>query len=167
MSMPRPVSLLLALVLGASSAGLVACGKENPHLLSSARADRLTQALDNVQAAVSDHDCATATKALARLNDQLTTLPKATDVRLREKLQEGASALADKAAKECQATTETTPTTTTTTPTTTETTTTTTPTTTQTTTTTTPTTTTTTPTTTTPTTTTTTPGNGGATPTTP
>jgi Mucin-like glycoprotein len=167
MSMTRPVPLLLALVLGAASAGLVACGKENPHLLSSARADRVNQALDDVRGAVSDHNCAGATKALARLNDQLGTLPADTDPRLRDKLREGASALATQAGKECQQT-ETTPTTTTTTPTTTTTvptTTTTTPTTT----TTTPTTTTTTPTTTTttPTPTTTTPGNGGVTPTTP
>jgi hypothetical protein len=168
MSMPRPVSLLLALVLGASAAGLVACGKENPHLFSAARSGRLTQALDQVQNAVADHNCAGARSALARLNDQINTLPADTDPRLRTQLQRGATALAPQAAKECQQT-ETTPTTTTTTPTTTETTTTTTPTTTETTTTTTPTTTTTTPTTTTttPTTTTTAPANGGATPTTP
>lgn len=169
MSMPRPVSLLLALILGAGAAGLTACGKDNPHLFSAARADRLTQALDEVQGAVSDHNCAAATRALSRLNDQLTSLPNSIDPRLRLQLQKGAVALSRQAAKECQQTDTTTTATTDTTPTTTATTTTTTPTTTQTTTTTTPTTTTTTPTTTTtvPTTTTTTPSNGGATPTTP
>ena len=167
MRMPRPLSLLLALVLGAGSAGLVACGSDNPHLLSAGRADRITQALDEVQTAVDQHNCSGAERALARLNDSLTNLPADTDPGVRQKLAEGASALAKQATQECNqtattTTTETTPTVTETTPTVTQTTTTTTPTTT----TTTPTTTT--PTTTTPTTpTTTTPGNGGATPTTP
>jgi hypothetical protein len=167
--MPRPVTLLLALALGAASAGLVACGaKTNPHLLSGGRADRITRALDEVQAAVAEHNCQGATQAVARLDDQLSNLPADTDPRLRTKLQEGATALATEADKECAQTT-TTPTTTTTVPTTTtETTTTETVPTTTTTTPTTTTTTPTTPTTTTPTTpTTTTPGNGGATPTTP
>jgi hypothetical protein len=140
--MPRPVTLLLALALGAASAGLLACGgKTNPHLLSAGRADRIDRALDEVQAAVAEHNCQGATQAVARLDDQLSSLPADTDTRVRAKLQEGATALATEAEKEC-AQTATTPTTTTTTPTT--------------------------PTTTTPTTpTTTTPGNGGATPTTP
>ena len=166
--MPRPVTLLLALTLGAGSAGLVACGgSDNPHLLSSGRADRINQSLDEVQTAIDEHNCGGAERALVRLNSALNTLPNDTDPRLRQKLSEGASRLATQAAKECQATdtttTETTPTVTETTPTTTETTPTqTTPTTTET------TPTTTTPTTTTPTTpTTTTPGSGGATPTTP
>jgi hypothetical protein len=165
--MPRPVTLLLALVLGAASAGLVACGgKDNPHLLSSGRADRIDRALDELQQAVDDHNCQGAAKAVSRLDQRLSDLPADTDPRLKAKLQEGATALAGQAEKECTAT-ETTPTTTETVPTTTTetaTTKTTPPTTT------TPTTTTTTPTTTTtiPTTpTTTTPGNGGATPTTP
>jgi hypothetical protein len=168
MRMPRPLTFLLALVLGASAAGLVACGgSDNPHLLSAGRADRIGQALDEVRAAVDDHNCQGAERALARLDDSLSSLPDDTDPQLRRKLTEGASALATQAGKECTET-DTTPTTTETTPTTTQVTTattetTTTPTTTETTTTTTPTTTT--PTTTTPTT--TEPGNGGATPTTP
>ena len=168
MRMRRPVSLLVALALGAASAGLVACGgKSNPHLLSAGRADRVNQALDEVQAAVDEHNCQGASRAVSRLDDQLSNLPADTDPRLRDNLRQGASALQREAAKECAQTTATTPTTTETTPTvTTQTQTATTPTTTETT----PTTTTTTPTTTTPTTTTpttTSPGNGGATPTTP
>ena len=169
MRMPRPVTLLLALVLGAGSAGLMACGKSNPHMLSAGRADQVNQALDEVQAAVQEHNCAGATKAVARLDSRLSDLPRDTDPQLQAALQRGAAALAKQALKECAQTnttptqTETTPTQTETTPTQTETT----PTQTETTpTTTTPTTTT--PTTTTPTTTTpTTAGNGGATPTTP
>ena len=155
MSMPRPLTLLLALVLGAGSAGLVACGgSDNPHLLSASRADRITQALDEVKTAVDEHNCSGAERALARLNDSLSNLPADTDPGVRQKLAEGATALAKQATQECNqpdttTTTETTPTVTETTPTVTQTTTTTTP-----------TTTTTTPTT-------TTPGNGGATPTTP
>jgi hypothetical protein len=165
----RAATLLLALVLGAGTAGLLGCGKENPHLLSPARADRVDRALDEVKAAVDQHNCQGAQNALHRLDEQLSTLPDDTDPQLRVQLQRGAVALTKQAAKECQET-ETTPTVTETTPTT-PTETETTPTT--------PTETTTTPTTTTPTTPTTTapttpttpppttPGNGGATPTTP
>ena len=165
----RAATLLLALTLGAGTAGLLGCGKDNPHLLSPARSDRINQALDEVKAAVDQHNCQGAQNALRRLDEQLSTLPADTDPQLRVQLQRGAVALTKQAAEECQQT-ETTPTVTETTPTTT-TETTTTPTT--------PTETTTTPTTTTPTTPTTTappttpttppttPGSGGATPTTP
>jgi hypothetical protein len=172
--MPRPVTLLLALILGGLAMGLVACGgKSNPHLFSAGRADQINKALDDVRNAVDSHDCATATSALHRLQDQIATLPHATDPRLTDRLQQGAQALAREIPVDCRQTattptvTDTTPTTTTTTTTqTTTTATTTTPTTTTQTTTTPTTTTTTTPTTTT--TTPTTPGNGGTTtPTTP
>jgi hypothetical protein len=166
----RIVTLLLALALGAGSAGLVACGgKANPHLLSAGRADRVTRALDEVRAAVDSHDCATATKALRRLQDQIAGLPNDTDPKLRQRLDEGAAALADRVPLDCRQTETTPPVTETVAPTQTETATTqtqtqttateTTPTT--------ETTTTPTTTTTTPTTTETVPGNGGATPTTP
>jgi hypothetical protein len=164
--MRRGVTLLLALVLGAGSAGIVGCGgKTNPHLLSAGRASRVQQALDEVRQAVDDHNCAGATRAVARLQQEVASLPRDTDPGLRRRLEEGTAALAQQAPVQCNET-KTTPTVTETTTIPTTTVTTTTPTTS---TTTTPTTTTTTPTTTTttPTTpTTTTPGSGGATPTT-
>jgi hypothetical protein len=161
---PRPLSLLLALVLGAACAVLVACGaKDNPHLLSPARADRLSSELDDARSAVDDGSCDAAKSAVRRLNDEVTSLPSDTDPGLRDRLQEGARNLSQRVPQDCQQTT-TTPTVTETVPTVTETTTTAT-TTTPTATTTTPTQTTTTPTTTTttPTQTTTTPDSGGST----
>ncbi|HEY3019010.1 MAG TPA: hypothetical protein VGJ32_02405 [Solirubrobacteraceae bacterium] len=166
--MRRPLTLLLALALGVACAVLVACGSSsNPHLLSSARADRLQGELDQVRDAVDAHDCEEATKGAQKLQDEVNSLPGKTDPQLVRRLQDGAANLSERAAEQCQET-ETTPTTTTeTTPTettTTETTTTeTTPTTKTTTTPTTTTTTTPTTTTTTPTPTTTTPDSGGST----
>jgi hypothetical protein len=161
---PRPLSLLLALVLGAACAGLVACGsKDNPHLFSAARADRLNSELDDVRNAVDGGDCEAATRAVQRLDDEVTSLPSDIDPQLRQRLQQGAQNLRARVPKDCQQT-DTTPTVTETTPTVTETTTTETQTTpTQTTTTPTQTTTTPTQTTTTPTETTTTPDSGGST----
>jgi hypothetical protein len=125
MRIPRPsspLSLLLALVLGAGCALLVACGSaDNPHLLSAARADRLNGELDDVRNAVDGGDCATARQAVQRLSDEVTSLPADTDPRLRRRLQEGASNLARRAVADC-ANSQTTPTVTETTPTVTETT---------------------------------------------
>jgi cell division protein FtsN len=120
---PRPLSLLLALVLGATCAGLVACGaKDNPHLLSAARADRLNGQLDDVRNAVDDGDCERAKRALRDLNDEVTSLPSDTDPGLRDRLQQGARNLAERVPADCQQT-DTTPTVTETVPTVTETTT--------------------------------------------
>jgi cell division septation protein DedD len=169
MRMRRPLTLLLALALGVACAVLVACGSSsNPHLLSSARADRLQSELDAVRDAVDAQDCEEATRTAMRLQDEVNSLPARTDPRLVKRLQDGAANLSERAVEQCQQT-ETTPTTTTTTttettpPETTTTETTTTETTPKTETETTPTTTTTTPTTTTTTPTTTSPGSGGST----
>ena len=163
---PRPLSLLLALLLGAACAGLVACGsKDNPHLLSAARADRLNSELDDVRSVVDDGDCPGAIKAVRKLSDEIASLPSDTDPLLRRNLETGAQNLARRAPQDCKDNaTETTPTVTETVPTVTETQTTETqPTETQTTTTPTQTTTTPTQTTTTPTSTATTPDSGGST----
>lgn len=149
------VRLPLAFVLGVATAVLVACGGANKKLLPAVSADRLKNDLADISSAVSQQDCSAASRALNRFQSDLNRVPATVDVRLRERLNEGATRLAARVPIDCnQPTTSTTtvPTTTTTTPTTTTTTT--------------PTTTTTTPTTTTPTTTTTTPtttpttGNG-------
>ena len=119
---PRPLSLLLSLVLGVACAGLVACGqKDNPHLLSAARADRLNGELDDIRSSVDGGDCETATKAVRKLSDEIASLPADTDPELRQRLEEGAQNLADRAATDCKANTETTPTVTETVPTVTET----------------------------------------------
>jgi len=162
MRMRRALGLLLALASGAACAGLVACGSsDNPHLLSPARADRITSQLDKVQQAVDAHDCEAATSGVQQLEDEVTSLPRDTDPQLVQTLQDGTTNLRAKAEDECQQT-DTTPTVTETTTQETQTETTQTQTT-QTETTTTPTTTTTTPTTTTTIPTTTTPDSGGST----
>jgi hypothetical protein len=123
----RPLILLLVFVLGVASAALVACGSsDNQHLLSPARADRLQGELDDIRDAVDNHDCEVATNGARRLQDEIESLPRDTDPRLRERLQEGAANLTTRATEECQQTettttetvpTETTPTETETTPT--------------------------------------------------
>jgi hypothetical protein len=119
---PRPLSLLLALLLGAACAGLVACGaKDNPHLLSAARADRLNGELDDVRSVVDDGDCPGAIKAVRKLSDEIASLPSDTDPLLRRNLETGAQNLARQAPQDCKDNTETTPTVTETVPTVTET----------------------------------------------
>jgi hypothetical protein len=122
----RPLALVLALVLGASSAVLLACGdSENPRLIASSRADRLTGALDDVRSAVEAGDCEGADSALGRLESQISDLPARTDDRIVSRLESGLQNLREKAAQECldnqtdTTTTETTPTVTETVPTTT------------------------------------------------
>jgi hypothetical protein len=158
------VRLPLAFLLGVAAAVLVACGGSNKKLLPAVSADRLKNDLADVSQAIDQQDCSAAGNALTRLQSDLQRVPATVDRRLRQRLNEGATRLANRVPIDCKAapqtTTSTVPTTTTTTTTTTPTTTTTT--------TTTPTTTTTTPTgtTTTPTTDTTTtgPSNGGTPP---
>jgi hypothetical protein len=104
------LTLLVALALGAGSAALLGCGSsDNPHLLSQARADRISQSLDEVRAAVHEHNCGGVSSALRRLQSQIDTLPNDTDPGLRDRLKQGATSLEGQAVKEC-AQTETTPT---------------------------------------------------------
>jgi hypothetical protein len=103
-----PLSLLLALVLGAACAVLLACGSaNNPHLLSPARADRLKAELDQVRNATDSGDCQTAQRAVQRLEDEITSLPSDIDPQLRQRLQEGAQNLRARVPKDCQKTTTT------------------------------------------------------------
>src|SRR3954451_6407174 len=125
MRIPRPsspLSLLLALMLGAGCALLVACAStNNPHLLSAARADRLNGELDDVRNAVDDGDCPGAIKAVRKLSDEIASLPSDTDPALRRNLETGAQNLARRAPQDCKDNAETTPTVTETVPTVTET----------------------------------------------
>ena len=115
---PRPLSLLLALLLGASCAVLVACGsKDNPHLLSAARADRLNGELDDVRSAVDGGDCEAARQAVRKLQDEIASLPSDTDPVLRRNFERGAQNLAARAPQDCKQNTQTTPTVTETVPT--------------------------------------------------
>ncbi len=167
MTMHRyPIALLLAVVLGVLSAGLVACGNSSK-LLPAGDAAAMDNALANVSDATAAGDCAKATSALHDAQQAYASLPASVDPLLSARIRDGLAQLANTVPDQCKATSATpappvtstsTGTSTTSTPTTTTTTTTT-----PTTTTTTPTTTTTSPTTTQ--TTPTTPGNpGGASP---
>jgi hypothetical protein len=119
---PAPLSLLLALLLGAMCSVLVACGsKDNPHLLSPARADRLNGELDDARSAVDGGGCDDARQAVRRLTDEVESLPSDTDPALRRNLQQGAQNLARRAPQDCKQNTTTTPTVTETVPTVTET----------------------------------------------
>jgi hypothetical protein len=111
---------LLAFVLGLGAAGLAACGnKTNPAMIPADNASELKDHLDDVLAAIESSDCGEASRAVAQVRGDLTSLPSGTSQRLEARLKEGVERLAEQAAEECQPT-ETTqteaPTTTTITP---------------------------------------------------
>jgi hypothetical protein len=108
----HPPALLVALALGASSAGLLACGEsENPSLIASSRADQLSAALDDVQATVEAGNCEATQQALTRLEQRIGELPSRTDQALVNRLEDGAQNLRERAQTECfENQTETTPT---------------------------------------------------------
>ncbi len=154
---------LVACGTGFAVSLLAACGG-GAGLLTGDQANSLSNALDQVGAAVSSGNCAAAVNAAQAFNNAVTNLPGTVNSTLRANLSQGGSTVAVLAEHQCHQATTTTPTTTTattTTPSTTTTTPTTTPTTQPTTTTTPPTTTTATPPTTTGTTTTSSSGGGG------
>jgi hypothetical protein len=147
----RALTLLAAAVLGVTASLLVACG-DRSHLIPANDAGDLEAALDQVAAATSAGDCATARAAVDRASGVLAKLPDGVDRRLRARLRSGIANLRARVPAQCAqaatstrtqtttqtqtqttetqttptttetTTTETTPTTTDTTPTTTETT---------------------------------------------
>lgn len=134
---------LLAGVLGLATSFLVACGGD-AGLLSSNQANNLNSQLDRVSSAIDAGQCDAATSAINAFSAEVSNLPGSVSATLTRNLEQGASTVADLAAKDCQnqttsatsssttsssttTTTTSTPTTTTTTPTTTTTTTTSTP----------------------------------------
>jgi hypothetical protein len=118
----RALILLAAAVLGVCASLLVACG-DRSHLIPSGDANELDSALDQVAAATSAGDCATARQAVNRASAVLAKLPDSVDGRLRARLRSGVANLRERVPVQCAGaggatTTETTPTqTTTTTPT--------------------------------------------------
>jgi hypothetical protein len=114
----RPVVLLVALVLGAATAVLVACGSDGR--LPSSDASSLTNALDEVSADFRAGRCGDAERALAQARSVLGTLPSTVDPALRSRLSQGIDNLAQQVPASCRAaTTQSQPTETTTTDTTT------------------------------------------------
>lgn len=116
----RALTFLAAAVLGGCAALLVGCG-DRSHLIPSGDASRLDSALDQVAAATSAGDCATARQAVSRASDVLAGLPDSVDSRLRARLRAGIANLNQSVPVQCaeggsDTTTETTPTQTQTTP---------------------------------------------------
>jgi cell division protein FtsN len=121
--MRSAVPILLAAALGVVCAVLVAaCGGDDSKLIPQRDAEALKRYADRVGAAVDQADCLTAAAEVQRAQDRIAELPASVDDGLRANLEAGFQNLAQRAARECQGTTETTPTETTQTETTTETT---------------------------------------------
>ena len=100
---------LAAAALGASAAGLVACGNQNG-LLAANSGSNLEDRLASVSEAVSSGDCTRAVNASADFQTAVVHLPGSVDPRLRDRLAEGGRTLAAKAQKACHTQTETIPT---------------------------------------------------------
>jgi hypothetical protein len=97
---------LAAAALGASAAGLVACGNQNG-LLAATSGSNLEDRLAAVSDAVSSGDCNRAVDASANFQTAVVHLPKSVDPQLRDRLAEGGRTLAAKAATACKGQTET------------------------------------------------------------
>ena len=83
--MPR-----LALPLAAALAvlALAGCGRQNPRLIPQTRADALTATVDKIQSACAAGDRVTAEAAVVAANQQVSTLPRKVDSRLRANLRQ-------------------------------------------------------------------------------
>jgi len=113
MSMRSALPYLLALVLGASTAVLAACGSgsssDRKQFIPQRSADRLSSALSDVQSAVDDGNCDDAARAIVRARSVLVNLPSAVSDRLVARLRQGIDNLEKVAPNECkqnQATTQ-------------------------------------------------------------
>lgn len=111
---------LLALVLGAGTAGLAACGDDGDRdgLLRPADAQRLLDELEAARDALAGGECTTAIRAANRASSLADDLPRAVDDRLKSRIRRGLDALEQEIGPDCeeQVQTETVPTTTTTVP---------------------------------------------------
>jgi hypothetical protein len=102
----RLLPQLAALLLGAATAFLVACGDDN--LIPASDASRVQNALDEVQADFRAGNCQGAEQAVARAKGALLNLPDSVDSRLRDRLRSGVAKLAEEVPATCgQAQTQT------------------------------------------------------------
>jgi hypothetical protein len=102
----RLLPQLVALLLGAATAFLVACGDDN--LIPASDASRVQNALDEVQADFRAGNCQGAEQAVARARGALLNLPDSVDSRLRDRLRSGVAKLAEEVPATCgQAQTQT------------------------------------------------------------
>jgi hypothetical protein len=106
MSMRRLLAPLAALVLGAVSAWLVACGGSN--LIPANDASSLNSVLDQISSDYRAGHCTAATQGVAKAENALLNLPNSVDAQLRARLESGISNLRTRVPKTCtQAQTQT------------------------------------------------------------
>ena len=97
---------LVALILGAATAFLVACGDDGR--IPASDASRVDNALDEVAADFRAGNCQAAEQAVARARGALLNLPDSVDARLRARLRSGVANLSERVPATCgQAQTQT------------------------------------------------------------
>jgi len=103
----RVLPPLAALLLGAATAVLVACGGGDGRIPAS-NASSLTSALNQISSDYRAGRCVAAQRAVARAQNAVLALPDTVDARLRQRLQSGIQNLAAKVPATChQAQTQT------------------------------------------------------------
>jgi hypothetical protein len=95
----RLLPQLAALLLGAATAFLVACGDDN--LIPASDASRVQNALNEVQADYRAGRCQAAEAAVAKARGALLNLPDSVDSRLRDRLRAGVAKLAEEVPATC------------------------------------------------------------------
>ena len=99
----RVLPPLAALLLGAATALLVACGGGDGRIPAS-DASSLTSALNQISADYRAGHCVAAQRAVAKAQNALLALPDTVDARLRQRLQSGIQNLAAKVPATCSQT---------------------------------------------------------------
>jgi hypothetical protein len=95
----RLLPQLAALLLGAATAFLVACGNDN--LIPASDASRVQNALNEVEADYRAGKCQAAEQAVARAKGALLNLPDSVDSRLRDRLSSGVAKLGEEVPATC------------------------------------------------------------------
>jgi hypothetical protein len=97
----RLLPLLAASLLGASSAGLVACGGGGE--IPSKDASSLERTLDTVASEARAGNCTAAQDAVAKARGVVVNLPDSVNARLRARLNDGLANLTKRVSVQCQA----------------------------------------------------------------
>jgi hypothetical protein len=95
----RLLPQLAALLLGAATAFLVACGDDN--LIPPSDASRVQNALNEVEADYRAGRCQAAEAAIAKARGALLNLPDSVDSRLRDRLRSGVAKLGEEVPATC------------------------------------------------------------------
>jgi hypothetical protein len=99
----RVLPPLAALLLGAATALLVACGGSDGRIPAS-NASSLTSALNQISSDYRAGHCVAAQRAVAKAQNAVLALPDTVDARLRQRLQSGIQNLAAKVPATCSQT---------------------------------------------------------------